>query len=113
MEIIDLREINKGCLKFSFRLKLELADKAGRKVNSTTECVYFEKDDGGFWINVAPKEYIAADGRKKTYNMHTWDEETLKLISNGVREKLKNGDFKKHVPKKAPVPSFDDSECPF
>lgn len=111
MEILDLREINKGCLKASFKLKLNLFDKSGRKVDSFTECVYFEKDDGSGWINIAPKEYTANDGRKKTYNMHGWDEETTKMINKGVREKIKSGDFQKKVPKAESYSQF--GECPF
>ena len=113
MEIIELREINKGCLKVAFKLKLPVYDKTGQlRGYSSTESAYFEKDNGNFWLNTAPKEYTTIEGQKKTYNMHTWDEELTKMINRGVHEKIKKGEFQKKVPKQQ-VPSFDDSECPF
>ena len=113
MEILELREINKGCLKSAFKLKMPVYDKTGQvRGYSLTECAYFEKDNGNFWLNVAPKEFTTIEGQKKTYNMHTWDEELTKLINRAVHEKIKKGDFQKKVPKQQ-TPSFDDSECSF
>ena len=112
MEILELREINKGCLKVAFKLKLDVYDKTGKKIgHSMTECAYFEKDNGNFWLNVAPKEYTTPEGQKKTYNMHSWDESTSKLISKAVQDMLKRGEFQKKTAKAAPA--YDDSQCPF
>jgi len=113
MEILELREINKGCLKCAFKLKMDVYDKMGKKVgHSMTECAYFEKDNGNFWLNVAPKEFTTIEGQKKTYNMHSWDENLTKIINKAVHDMLKRGEFQKKVPKQ-PQASFDDSECPF
>lgn len=119
MEILDYREINKGCLKSAFKLKMPIYSKTGQKIGHTlTECTYFEKDNGNFWINAASKEYMTKEGQKKSHNMHAWDEELMKIINRAVRDKIKSGQYEKKVEKAqnsyaAVQMSFDDSECPF
>jgi len=91
MEIKEYREINKGCLKSAFTLVMDLYNKMGSKCGTQeVDCVYFEKENGNFWINAGAKEYVSSDGTKKSYNMIRWDKETAAALNKCIRDKIKN-----------------------
>lgn len=101
MEIKEYREINKGCLKSAFILVMDLYNKTGSKCGTQeVDCVYFEKENGNFWINAAAKEYTSSEGGKKSFNMVRWDKDTSAALNKAIKDKIKSGNVKYKEQKK-------------
>lgn len=82
MEIIKFKEINKGCLKCA--LTISIPEWGSQEV----DCSYFEKDNGQFWINYAPREYTNKEGIKKSFNQVRWPPQVMNALNEAIRVKV-------------------------
>ena len=82
MEITKFKEINKGCLKCAMTICIS------EWGNQEIDCSYFEKDNGQFWINYAPREYTNKEGIKKSFNQVRWPPQVVSALNEAIRSKL-------------------------
>jgi hypothetical protein len=76
------------------------------------DCVYFELDNGQWWINTAAKEYQNAEGKKKYWNMVRWPKQIQEQLLAKTRELVKLELNKAAAPSGADCIQ-DDEDLPF
>lgn len=74
------------------------------------DCVYFELDNGQWWMNTAAKEYQNNEGKKKYWNMIRWPEEIKGPLLSKVKEMVKEELNKSKIA--APTAEIDE-DLPF
>ena len=56
------------------------------------ECAFFEKDNREHWTNLAGKEYMSKEGKKKNWNMVRWETANTTEMNELIRGLFKHVD---------------------
>jgi uncharacterized membrane-anchored protein len=83
MEIKNYKPINSGCLKSSFTIVIP------EWANQEVDCTYFEKNEGAYWVNYAPREYMTKEGKKKSWNQTRWPQPVTERLTQAIRDKVR------------------------
>lgn len=86
MDILNYKEIKKGCLIGRFDVKIS---EWGLTIRG---CSYFEKE-GKRWLGMPGEQYQSKDGQTKNFDRVVFDKGTRERFEASCLEKIKAGNY--------------------
>lgn len=84
MDIINFKEINKGCLQAKFDVSIA---EWGLVIREVT---LFEKE-GRKWLGMPNRQYTSKEGQSKSFDLVFFDKNTRPKFQKAVIEKIQSG----------------------